>query len=106
MTHWKDRRDATFDNEPPVVAAGIRRTGSRNAGLAADPMRNASRTALHPIWSSRRQHHSLAAVFVCVIYWLAFNTAINPAAQVDEKKWALSVLSAGAAGLVGYLVRK
>jgi hypothetical protein len=49
---------------------------------------------------------SLAAVFVCVIYWLAFNTATNPATQVDEKKWALSVLSAGAAGLVGYLVRK
>lgn len=49
---------------------------------------------------------SLAAVFVSVIYWLAFNTATSPTAQLDEKKWALSVLSAGAAGLVGYLVRK
>jgi hypothetical protein len=48
----------------------------------------------------------LAAVFVSVIYWLALNTALSPTAQVDEKKWALSVLSAGAAGLVGYLVRK
>jgi hypothetical protein len=44
---------------------------------------------------------TLAAVFVCVIYWLAFNTATSPTAQLDEKKWALSVLSAGAAGLVG-----
>lgn len=49
---------------------------------------------------------TLAAVFVSVIYWLAFNTATSPTAQLDEKKWALSVLSAGAAGLVGYLVRK
>jgi hypothetical protein len=45
-------------------------------------------------------------VFVCVIYWLAFVTATSPTAQIDEKKWALSVLSAGAAGLVGYLIRK
>jgi hypothetical protein len=41
-----------------------------------------------------------------VSYWLAFSTATSPTAQLDEKKWALSGLSAGAAGLVGYLVRK
>jgi hypothetical protein len=47
-----------------------------------------------------------AAVFVGGIYWLAFNTVTSQSASPDEKKWAMSVLSAGAAGLVGYLVRK
>ncbi len=47
-----------------------------------------------------------AAVFVGGIYWLAFNTVTNQSASPEEKKWAMSVLSAGAAGLVGYLVRK
>jgi hypothetical protein len=46
----------------------------------------------------------LAAVFVSGIYWLADNTVTS--ASAEEKKWAMSVLSAGAAGLVGYLVRK
>ena len=40
------------------------------------------------------------------IYYLAFVTATSPTATPEEKKWAMSVLSAGAAGLVGYLVRK
>ena len=48
----------------------------------------------------------LAIVFVSAIYWLAYNTATSPTAGADEKKWAMSILSAGAAGLVGYLVRK
>jgi NADPH:quinone reductase-like Zn-dependent oxidoreductase len=48
----------------------------------------------------------LAAVFVSAIYWLAFVTATSATATPEEKKWAMSVLSAGAAGLVGYLVRK
>jgi len=47
-----------------------------------------------------------AAVFVGGIYWLAFNTVTSPSASAEEKKWAMSVLAAGAAGLVGYLVRK
>jgi hypothetical protein len=49
---------------------------------------------------------ALALVFVGGIYWLAYATAISPTAGMEEKKWAMSVLSAGAAGLVGYLVRK
>ena len=48
----------------------------------------------------------LAAVFVSAIYWLAFVTVTSETATPEEKKWAMSVLSAGAAGLVGYLVRK
>ena len=48
----------------------------------------------------------LAAAFVSGIYWLAFKTVTIAAASPEEKKWAMSVLSAGAAGLVGYLVRK
>jgi hypothetical protein len=48
----------------------------------------------------------LATVFVSAIYYLAFITATSATAMPDEKKWAMSVLSAGAAGLVGYLVRK
>lgn len=49
---------------------------------------------------------ALAVVFVGAIYWLAYRTVISSTAGADEKKWAMSVLSAGAAGLVGYLVRK
>jgi hypothetical protein len=45
-------------------------------------------------------------VFASAIYYLAFVTATSAAATPEEKKWAMSVLSAGAAGLVGYLVRK
>lgn len=48
----------------------------------------------------------LAAAFVGGIYWLAYETVTSATAGVDEKKWAMSILSAGAAGLVGYLVRK
>jgi hypothetical protein len=48
----------------------------------------------------------LAVVFVSAIYWLAFVTATSATSTAEEKKWAMSVLSAGAAGLVGYLVRK
>lgn len=47
----------------------------------------------------------LAAVFVAGIYWLAYNTVTSATASPEEKKWAMSVLSAGAAGLVGYLVK-
>jgi hypothetical protein len=49
---------------------------------------------------------ALAAVFVSGVYWLAYKTASNAAASPEEKKWAMSVLPAGGAGLVGYLVRK
>jgi hypothetical protein len=47
-----------------------------------------------------------ALVPVGAVYWLCYNTVTSPTAGADEKKWAMSILSATAAGLVGYLVRK
>jgi hypothetical protein len=47
-----------------------------------------------------------AAVFVGSIFLVAINTVTSPSAGADEKKWAMSVLSAGAGGFVGYMVRK
>jgi hypothetical protein len=40
-----------------------------------------------------------------LIAWLCYSTLNSPSATSDEKKWAMSVLSA-AAGFIGYLVRK
>jgi hypothetical protein len=48
----------------------------------------------------------LAIGFVVCVAWLAFSTVTSQTASAEEKKWAMSVLSMGAAGLVGYLVRK
>ena len=48
----------------------------------------------------------LAVSFVGLIYWLCFNTVTSPTSSGEEKKWAMSILSGGACGLVGYLVRK
>jgi hypothetical protein len=43
---------------------------------------------------------------VGAIFYLAFSTVTGTTATVEEKKWAMSILSAGAAGMVGYLVRR
>jgi hypothetical protein len=48
----------------------------------------------------------LAILFVSGIYWLAFSAVTNPATPPEEKKWAMSMLSAGASGLIGYLVKR
>jgi hypothetical protein len=48
----------------------------------------------------------LAVLFVGAIYWLCYNTVTSVTASGEEKKWAMSILSGGAGGLVGYLVRK
>jgi hypothetical protein len=48
----------------------------------------------------------LAVFFVGAIYWLCFNSVTSATASAEEKKWAMSILSGGAGGLVGYLVRK
>ena len=48
----------------------------------------------------------LAVFFVGAIYWLCYSSVTSPTAGVEEKKWAMSILSGGAGGLVGYLVRK
>jgi hypothetical protein len=47
----------------------------------------------------------VALGFVMLIAWLCYSTLNSPSATSDEKKWAMSVLSA-AAGFIGYLVRK
>jgi len=48
----------------------------------------------------------LAVLFVGAIYWLYYSTITSPTATGEQKNWAMSILSGGAGGLVGYLVRK
>lgn len=48
----------------------------------------------------------VAIVFVCILFWLCYETLQDEKASADAKKWAMSVLSAAAGGMVGYLVRK
>lgn len=47
-----------------------------------------------------------ALVFVGIIAWLCIRTLLNQQAAADEQKWAMSILSAAAGALIGYLVRK
>jgi hypothetical protein len=48
----------------------------------------------------------MAIGFVILIMWLCFSTLKDINASADAKKWAMSVLSAAAGGIVGYLVKK
>jgi hypothetical protein len=48
----------------------------------------------------------VALAFVVLIVWLCYSTLSSPNAAAEEKKWAMSVLSAAAGGIIGYLVRK
>ncbi len=48
----------------------------------------------------------VAIAFVLLIAWLCYSTLASPSATAEEKKWAMSVLSAAAGGIIGYLVRK
>lgn len=48
----------------------------------------------------------LAVLFVVAINWLCYNAITSPTSSGEEKKWAMSILSASAGGLMGYLVRK
>lgn len=48
----------------------------------------------------------VALGFVALVVWLCFSTLTSTTASADEKKWAMSVLSAAAGGIIGYLVRK
>jgi len=47
-----------------------------------------------------------AISFVSLIAWLCFHALISDLTSSDEKKWAMSVLSAAAGGIIGYLIRK
>ncbi len=48
----------------------------------------------------------VAVVFVSLVVWLCFSTLTSTSAAAEEKKWAMSILSAATGGIVGYLVRK
>lgn len=48
----------------------------------------------------------LAVGFVLLIVWLCVSTVVPPGAQAEETKWAMSILSPAAGGLIGYLIRK
>jgi len=48
----------------------------------------------------------VAVCFVVLIAWLCYRTLTSSTAAPDEKKWAMSVLSAATGGVIGYLVRK
>ena len=48
----------------------------------------------------------LAVGFVVVIAGICVWTVLGGTAGADEKKWAMSILSAATGGLVGYLIRK
>lgn len=48
----------------------------------------------------------VAVGFVMLIVSLCYGTLVSATAPAEEKKWAMSVLSAAAGGIVGYLVRK
>jgi len=48
----------------------------------------------------------VAIGFVILIVVLCYGTLSSPTAAAEEKKWAMSVLSAATGGIIGYLVRK
>ncbi|MBV8617424.1 MAG: hypothetical protein JOY84_01085 [Curvibacter sp.] len=48
----------------------------------------------------------VAIGFVVLIVGLCYSTLSSATATAEEKKWAMSVLSAAAGGIIGYLVRK
>lgn len=48
----------------------------------------------------------VAVSFVVLVVWLCYSTLSSSTATPEEKKWAMSVLSAAAGGIIGYLVRK
>ena len=46
----------------------------------------------------------LAAGFVVLIGWICFQTLFSMQATAEEKKWAMSTITAISGGLVGYLI--
>lgn len=48
----------------------------------------------------------VAIAFVLAIAVVCFRTVASSTALAEEKKWAMSVLSAAAGGIVGYLVKR
>lgn len=48
----------------------------------------------------------LALGFVGLIAWICVTTLTSVTTSADEKKWAMSILSAATGAVIGYLVRK
>lgn len=48
----------------------------------------------------------VAVGFLTLVVWACFTTLAGEKASAEEKKWAMSVLSAATGGIIGYLVRK
>ncbi len=48
----------------------------------------------------------VAVGFVILMVWLCVDALKSATTSAEEKKWAMSMISAIAGGLVGYLVRK
>lgn len=48
----------------------------------------------------------VAIGFVGLIAWLCVRTLLSATATPEEKKWAMSVISAATGGVIGYLLRK
>lgn len=44
--------------------------------------------------------------FVMMVAGLCYSTLMSATASAEEKKWAMSVLSAATGGIIGYLIRK
>lgn len=47
-----------------------------------------------------------ALAVIGTLLYVCYQTVTGTAATADEKKWAMSILTAVGGGLVGYLVRK
>lgn len=47
-----------------------------------------------------------ALAFVAILLWLCVDALTAPGTDPESKKWAMSILSGIAGGLVGYLVRR
>ena len=48
----------------------------------------------------------VGVIFVGILCWLCISTLYSAIATAEEKKWAMSILSAAAGGMIGYLVKK
>ncbi|WP_415878740.1 hypothetical protein [Methylomonas sp. TEB] len=48
----------------------------------------------------------VALGFVVLIVWLCYTTLVASTTSAEEKKWAMSILSAATGGIIGYLLRK
>ena len=43
---------------------------------------------------------------IIIVAWMCVDTIRSSTTSADEKKWAMSILSAVTAGLIGYLIKK